>query len=80
MTGSLAFQGTAVTAWADRDLLFADRLFWPALVLEQHQIAISGQSVGVQGDSAAPEATNHRAVVDAVFAQLTDDLNDFGNF
>jgi hypothetical protein len=77
VTGALAFQSASVAAWADRNLLSADRLFWPALVLEQHQIANPGQSVDVQRDSAAPEATNHRAVVDAVFAQLTDEMDYF---
>jgi hypothetical protein len=81
VTGALAFQGTAVAAWADRNSnLYLDCFYWPALVLDQDQIALPGQTVETQRDWTLPEVSNHLAVVDKVFDQLANDFNDFGDF
>jgi hypothetical protein len=73
---------------ASADLnLTLDRLNWEALVQQQDQMAIPSQSVETQGDSAIgvldagdPEVFNRIVVVDKVFAQLTDEMDDFNDF
>jgi hypothetical protein len=79
VTGALAFQGAAVAAWADfKSDLYLDCFYWPALVL-QDQIAMPAQSIETQLDSAEPEVSNHRAVVDKVFAQLLGEMDNFSD-